>query len=73
MDRWFDWLLSMGCFVEGNDDDIIEVEVFLDCLDLFSYELLARAVRSFSESVLESFSIEVGDSVTEMVVDLFLE
>ena len=71
--RWPDWLPRMGCPVEGNDDDIIEVEVFPDRPDLLSHESLARAVRSFSESALESPSIEVGDSATEMVVDPSLE
>ena len=72
-DRWSDWLPSMGCPVEGNDDDVIEVEVFPDRPDLLSHESLARAVRSFSGSALESPSIEVGDSATEMVVDPSLE
>ena len=72
-DRWPNWLPSMGCPVEGNDDDVIEVEVFPDRPDLLSHESLARAVRSFSGSAMESPSIEVGDSATEMAVDPSLE
>ena len=72
-EKWSDWLPSMGCPVECNNDDVIEVEVFPDRPDLLSHESLARAIRSFSGGALESPSIEVGDSTTEVVVDPSLE
>ena len=70
---WSDWLPAMGCPVEGNDDKIIEVEVFPDRPDLLSHESLARASRSFVGGAFEDPSVEVSESGVEMVVDPSLE
>jgi len=71
--NWSDWLPAMGCPVEGNDDEIIEVEVFPDRPDLLSHESLARAARSFVGGTFEDPSVEVSESGVEMVVDPSLE
>jgi len=70
---WSDWLPAMGCPVEGNDDEIIEVEIFPDRPDLLSHESLVRAARSFVGGTFEDPSIEVSESGVEMVVDPSLE
>ena len=70
---WTDWLPAMGCPVEGNDDEIIEIEVFPDRPDLLSHESLARAARSFVGGAFEDPSVEVSGSGVEMVVDPSLE
>ena len=66
---WSDWLPAMGCPVEGNNDEVIEVEVFPDRPDLLSHESLARAARSFVGGAFEDPSVEVSESGVEMVVD----
>ena len=66
---WSDWLPAMGCPVEGNDDEVIEVEVFPDRPDLLSHESLARAARGFVGGAFEDPSVEVSESGVEMVVD----
>ena len=70
---WSDWLPAMGCPVEGNDDEIIEVEVFPDRPDLLSHESLARAARSFVGGAFEDPSVEVSESGVKMMVDPSLE
>ena len=70
---WSDWLPAMGCPVEGNDDEVIEVEVFPDRPDLLSHESLARAARSFVGGAFEDPSVAVSESGVEMVVDPSLE
>ena len=47
-----DLLPRMGCPVELNDDENIEIEVFPDRPDLLSHETMARAVRSFQSCLL---------------------
>ncbi|MCH2267700.1 phenylalanine--tRNA ligase subunit beta [Candidatus Thalassarchaeum betae] len=66
---WSDWLPAIGCPVEGNDDEAVDVEVFPDRPDLLSHETIARAARSFLGSVVEDPSMEVSDSGVELVVD----
>jgi phenylalanyl-tRNA synthetase beta chain len=46
-DEWPEWLPEIGCPVDGNDQESIEVEVFPDRPDLLSHETIARASRSF--------------------------
>ena len=68
-----DLLPKMGCPVELNDDDDIEIEVFPDRPDLLSHETMARAVRSFQGDDTGSSSIEVSDSGIRINVDGDLE
>lgn len=46
-EEWSEWLPELGCPVDSNSDDSIEVEVFPDRPDLLSHETIARASRSF--------------------------
>ena len=70
---WSDWLPAMGCPVEGNDNEVVEVEVFPDRPDLLSHESLARAARTFSEGKVLNASIPIEPSGLEMTVDSTLE
>ncbi len=72
-ESWSDWLPSMGCPVEGNDEEVVEVEVFPDRPDLLSHETLARAARSFARGELVDPSMEVESSGLEMTVDSSLK
>ena len=68
-----DLLPKMGCPVEFNDDDDIEIEVFPDRPDLLSHETMAKAVRSFQGDDAGVSSIEVSDSGIRISVDGDLE
>ncbi len=68
-----DLLPKMGCPVELNDDDDIEIEVFPDRPDLLSHETMAKAVRSFQGGDSEESSIEVSGSGIRITVDGDLE
>ena len=68
-DAWSDWLPAMGCPVEGNDEDLVEVEVFPDRPDLLSHESLARAARTFSQGKILNATLPVDSSGLEMTVD----
>ena len=72
-ESWSDWLPAMGCPVEDNNNETIEVEVFPDRPDLLSHESLARAARSFVGGAFEKPSVEVTESGVEMEVDPSLE
>ena len=72
-ESWSDWLPSMGCPVECNDEAIIEVEVFPDRPDLLSHETLARAARSFADRQNLNASMEVKSSGLEVTVDSSLK
>ena len=72
-ESWSDWLPAMGCPVEDNNNETIEVEVFPDRPDLLSHESLARAARSFVGGAFEKPSVEVTESGLEMEVDPSLE
>ena len=68
-ESWSNWLPAMGCPVEGNDEQVVEVEVFPDRPDLLSHETLARAARSFAEGEIVNASMEVESGGLEMPVD----
>ena len=57
-----DLLPRMGCPVELNNDDDIEIEVFPDRPDLLSHETMAKAVRSFQGIYSEDEDIDVSSS-----------
>ncbi len=46
-EEWSDWLPDIGCPVDRNDEQSVEVEVFPDRPDLLSHETMSRASRSF--------------------------
>ena len=66
-------LPKMGCPVELNNDEDIEIEVFPDRPDLLSHETMARAIRSFQGSDSEEASIGVSESGIRISVDGSLE
>ena len=68
-----DLLPQMGCPVELNDDDNIEIEVFPDRPDLLSHETMARAVRSFQRNRSKGGDIEVSSSGIRIAVGSDLE
>ena len=68
-ESWSDWLPAMGCPVEGNDEEIVEVEVFPDRPDLLSHESLARASRSFAGGHIVEPLMDIEPSGLEMTVD----
>ena len=68
-----DLLPKMGCPVELNDDDDIEIEVFPDRPDLLSHETMAKAVRSFQDGDTEVSPVEVSDSGVRITVEGDLE
>ena len=68
-----DLLPQMGCPVELNDDDNIEIEVFPDRPDLLSHETMARAVRSFQRNHSKGDDIEVSSSGIRIAVGSDLE
>ena len=68
-ESWSDWLPAMGCPVEGNDEEIVEVEVFPDRPDLLSHESLARASRSFAGGQIVDPLMDIEPSGLEMTVD----
>ena len=67
-----DLLPQMGCPVELNDDENIEIEVFPDRPDLLSHETMARAVRSFQRNHSKDGDIEVSSSGIRIEVGLSL-
>lgn len=68
-----DLLPKMGCPVEHNDEENIEIEVFPDRPDLLSHETMAKAVRSFREDKTEESEMEVSDSGIRITVNEDLE
>ena len=46
-EEWSKWLPELGCPVENNNEETVEVEVFPDRPDLLSHETIARAARTF--------------------------
>ena len=68
-----DLLPRMGCPVELNDDENIEIEVFPDRPDLLSHETMARAVRSFQRNYSKDGDIEVSSSGIRIAVGSDLE
>jgi len=73
IDEWPEWLPKIGCPVEQNDQDSIEVEVFPDRPDLLSHETIARASRSFAASTEVSVDLPVVQGEIALTVDSELE
>jgi len=66
---WNKWLPEIGCPVENNDEDKIEVEVFPDRPDLLSHETLARASRTYLGLSEESATLEIEEGRNIINVD----
>jgi phenylalanyl-tRNA synthetase beta chain len=72
-EEWVENMPSIGCVVEENDDEGIEIEIFPDRTDLLSHETIARAARSFLNSVEYSPDFKVSEGQIDMEVDSNIE
>ena len=70
---WDNWLTEIGCPVEINNDDHIDIEVFPDRPDLLSHETLAKASRSFLKYKIEDTSMNIKKGENIINVDKSLE
>ena len=70
---WDNWLTEIGCPVEINNDDHIDIEVFPDRPDLLSHETLAKASRSFLNYNIEDTSMDIKKGENIVDVDKSLE
>ena len=71
-----DWerrMPSIGCVIEENDEEGIEIEIFPDRTDLLSHETISRAARSFLNSAIDSPGLEIKQGDIRMEVDKSLE
>ena len=59
---------ELGCPVDRNSEDSIEVEVFPDRPDLLSHETIARASRSFLSSAEVGVDLPVSDGEIKLSV-----
>ncbi len=64
---------ELGCPVDRNSEDSIEVEVFPDRPDLLSHETIARASRSFLSSAEVGVDLPVSDGEIKLSVASELE
>tara|TARA_Y100000589_G_scaffold83908_4_gene77847 strand:+ start:3501 stop:5255 length:1755 start_codon:yes stop_codon:yes gene_type:complete len=64
-----DLLPNIGCPVESNDEDEIEVEVFPDRPDLLSHETMAKAIRAFTGVGSVETKVEVTKGEFNIKVD----
>lgn len=70
---WDNWLTEIGCPVEANNDECIDIEVFPDRPDLLSHETVAKAARSFLNQKTEKTSIDIKKGKNIVYVDRSLE
>jgi len=68
-----DLLPEIGCPVESNNDEEIEIEVFPDRPDLLSHETMAKAIRSFTGVESPDSAISVSQGQLKIGVDETLE
>ncbi len=70
---WEKRMPSIGCVVEENDSEGIEIEIFPDRTDLLSHETISRAARAFLNSVSDSPELEIKQGEINVDVDQTLE
>ena len=70
---WDNWLTEIGCPVESNNEERIDIEVFPDRPDLLSHETLAKAARSFLGDKKEDTIINVKKGNCVVYVEKSLE
>ncbi len=68
-EEWEKRLPGIGCVVEANDENGIEIEIFPDRPDLLSHENIARAARSFLHSIDITPDLEIHHGEIEMKVE----
>jgi len=66
---WENRMPSIGCVVEGNDEEGIEIEIFPDRTDLLSHENISRAADAFLNSGIKSPELEIKEGDTYLEVD----
>ena len=70
---WEKRMPSIGCVVEENDEEGIEIEIFPDRTDLLSHETISRAARAFLNSLDDSPDINIKQGEITLEVDDSLE
>ena len=70
---WEKRMPSIGCVVEENDEEGIEIEIFPDRTDLLSHETISRAARAFLNSLNDSPNLEVKQGEITLEVDKSLQ
>ena len=68
-ERWSEWLPIIGCPVDENNEETIEIEVFPDRPDLLSHETMAKASRSFLGLGDAEVDMEIAQGGISMSVD----
>ncbi len=66
---WSEWLPIMGCPVDVNNEDTIEIEVFPDRPDLLSHETMAKASRSFLGIGKTEVDLDIHEGDIDVIVD----
>ena len=64
---------SIGCVVEENDEEGIEIEIFPDRTDLLSHETISRAARAFLNSLNDSPNLDIKQGEITLEVDKSLQ
>ena len=70
---WEKRMPSIGCVVEENDEEGIEIEIFPDRTDLLSHETISRAARAFLNSLNDSPNLEIKQGEITLEVDKSLQ
>ena len=70
---WEKRMPSIGCVVEENDEDGIEIEIFPDRTDLLSHETISRAARAFLNSLNDSPNLDIKQGEITLEVDKSLQ
>ena len=60
---WDNWLTEIGCPVESNNEEQIDIEVFPDRPDLLSHETLAKTARAFLGERKENTVMDVKKEI----------
>ena len=66
---WEKRMPSIGCVVEENDEEGIEIEIFPDRTDLLSHETISRAARAFLNSLNDSPNLDIKQGEITLEVD----
>jgi phenylalanyl-tRNA synthetase beta chain len=70
---WEKRMPSIGCVVEENDEEGIEIEIVPDRTDLLSHETISRAARAFLNSLNDSPNLEIKQGEITLEVDKSLQ
>ena len=70
---WEKRMPSIGCVVEENDEEGIEIEIFPDRPDLLSHETISRAARAFLNSLNDSPNLDIKQGEITLEVDKSLQ